>query len=206
MKHLKDFKTFEAVIMPKAMKEPMPFRTFDDVVKYGEMNGFDVVDYPTFFESLGEDDKKTAPPRTGSPFFALYHPIRKKPMFVICDEYSIKMIPYHYLIGDIMEHELVHGEQNFRRKGLTFNLPNPMVMSEYFSNTDEIMAFSHTIAKKYFKKYKSFDDAKIIFTDGGISLKGDKLWNDILNNCSKDVLKKYRKYIYLYLEELYSEK
>jgi len=83
MKYIKKFGLFEAVIMPSGINTGN-FNDFNSLVEYGKKNEFDVVEYNEFYDSLNEADKKTAPPNNGRvPFFALFNPMRKKPMFVI---------------------------------------------------------------------------------------------------------------------------
>lgn len=68
MKHLKNFSLFEAVIIPQELNtNGVRFRSYQDVVSFGQENGFDVVNYDEFYNSLTEEDKQTAPPRPQGP-------------------------------------------------------------------------------------------------------------------------------------------
>lgn len=205
MKHLKKFNLFEAVITPNKIEDSRKVSTYDDFIKYGEDNGFDVVVYDDFYNSLGEADKKTAPPK-GVPFFALFHPINKRPMFVFRDQNSARMPGMKEIVDDIIGHEKVHGEQNVRRKGLTFNLPDPTKRKEYFSDKDEIMAFSWSIANGLSKKNKTVQDA---FKDLDRNKWGREehfnLWSTIKGACDERVLNRYRKYIYMYLDKMLND-
>lgn len=209
MKHIKNFKFFEKIIIPEKLSSNIRIDSFMDLVKYGDKNGFDVVRYEEFYNSLDEVDKKTAPPKHGMPFFALYNKIRNKPMFVVNDDNIIRRIPnFIEVVNDIISHEKIHSQQNDKRE-IQFALPNPMIKKEYFSNKDEIMAFSWSIANDLSKKSKNVKDA-FYDLDNKENTYYDRipwveLWKDIKNNCDEDIIKRYKKYIYLYLEEIYSK-
>lgn len=211
MKHLKQFKQFEAVIMPEPIEDDSNVNSFESAVEFGQRNNFDVVEYNEFFDSLGEADKKTAPPARSVPFFALFHPIRKKPMFVICDKNVFRFMPMKEIMSDIIGHEKVHAEQSVRRNGVEFELPNPLDRKAYFSNKEEIMAFSFTIANGLSKTNRSLESAMIeLDSQGDNNFRGmgirpaehKMLWNDIKRFCDEKTIKRYRKYIYLYLEKI----
>jgi hypothetical protein len=160
MKHIKRFIKFESVIVPDQIDSYANIRDYEDLKDYGDSHDFDVVEYDEFLRSLPNEDKTTAPPRHGNPFFALFHPINKKPMFVICDKMFIRMVPnFKEIVDDVISHERIHGEQSSRRGGLTFKLPNPREKKSYFSNKDEIMAFSWTIAQALAKDSDDIADA-----------------------------------------------
>ena len=66
---------------------------------------------------------------------------------------------------------------------------------EYFSNKEEIMAFSQSISDMLMKlNPKNIKSALML-------LNRNQLWNDIKEVVDKDVLQRYQKYIYLYLEK-----
>ena len=90
---MKYLKKYEAIIMPLKIEDDAQVNSFESAKEFGLRNGFDVVDYDEFYNSLSESNKETAPPRQGVPFFALFHPTRKKPMFVLVDENAAKFIP-----------------------------------------------------------------------------------------------------------------
>ena len=135
------FNTFESIITPEPTSNNTIINNYQDLVQYGISNNFDVVNYDEFYNSLDDKDKKTAPRKDfRTPFFALFHPIRKKPMFVVCDTNVVRMMPnFKSIVDDIISHEKIHSEQNKRRGGLTFSLPSPLNRKEYFSNKDEII-------------------------------------------------------------------
>ena len=203
MKHINNFKSFEAIIIPdRVQSNHQRFGNFEDLVEYGNENGFDVVRYEDFLNSLSDIDKKTAPPKNGpAPFFALFHPIRKRPMFVLVREMMIGMPDFKEIVDDIISHEKIHGEQNSRRGGLTFNLPDPNT-KEYFNNKDEIMAFSWTIANDLSKTNRTVDMAIKNLDKRGREMY-TQLWSQIKKSCDEETLRKYRKYIYMYLKRLF---
>jgi hypothetical protein len=210
MKYIKSFLEInESVITPEEITNPNRriVTTFEDLVEYGIENNFDVVEYDEFYNSLSDDDKKTAPPSNEIPFFALFNANRGKAMFVICDKNVVGMIPnFIYIINDIIGHENVHKEQNARRNGLKLNMPNPTDKKEYFSNKDEIMAFSWTIANGLFGINKDLKSAFRALKYYKGTREVNRLWEDITKNCDTNVINKYMKYIYMYLEEMYEKK
>jgi hypothetical protein len=205
MKHLKPFNIFEAVIMPTAIEDDTQVNSFESAVQFGQRNDFDVVDYDEFYNSLGEADKRTAPPRMGVPFFALFHPIRKKPMFVLVDANAARFIPnFKEIMLGIIGHERVHAEQTARRGDLEFNLPNPIDRKAYFSNKEEVMAFSFSIANDLSKVTRSAESG-MEKLQRGIGGQAGHLWADIKRFCDEKTINRYRKYIYLYLEKIFNK-
>jgi hypothetical protein len=210
MKYIKNFRMFEAVIMPQKIDSDSIVNSFESLVSYGEENGFDVVDYNGFYNSLPEADKKTAPPKH-IPFFALFHPVNKRPMFVLVEPNIIRIIPnFKEVVDDIIGHERIHGEQSRRKGDVEYSLPSPTDKKAYFSNKEEIMAFSWTIANGLSKRkrdlesaMKSLDEPVVIHM---MPEQHKMLWLDIRMYCDEKTIKRYRKYIYLYLENIFNEK
>lgn len=196
MKYIKYFK--ESIIIPDITEnDNTKLSTFEDAVEYGNKNGYDVVMYDDFINSLSERNKKTAPPKGQIPFFALFNPNTNRPMFVFNFVNIIPNMPMKEIMDDIIGHEKIHQQQNSRRE-VEFQLPDPTKMKKYFSNKDEIMAFSYSVAKELIKASKDPKDA--------ISkLRMSRLWNDINRFIDDDkILNRYKKYIYLYLVELFN--
>jgi hypothetical protein len=78
--------------------------------------------------------------------------------------------------------------------------PNPMDRAAYFSNKDEIMAFSQSIADQLIAMGARTPQEAIK------QLSSLRLYLDIKRNVDSRTLKRYHKYIYLYLEEeLYTD-
>ena len=211
MKHLKPFNIFEAVIMPSKIEDDSNVNSFESAIEFGQRNDFDVVEYDEFYNSLSDADKRTAPPRMGVPFFALFHPIRKKPMFVVCDKNVFRFMPMKEIMSDIIGHEKVHAEQTARRGDIEFNLPDPRDRKSYFSNKEEVMAFSFTIANGLSKMNRSLEEAMneldIPFNPRSAmrSSEHTMLWADIKRHCDEKTIKRYRKYIYLYLDKIFNK-
>ena len=205
MKYLKPFNIFEAVIMPSTIEDNNQVNSFQSAKEFGERNRFDVVGYDEFYNSLGEADKKTAPPRQGVPFFALFHPVRKKPMFVLSDPNAARFIPnFKEIMLDIIGHERVHAEQTSRRGDIEFNLPNPRDRKAYFSNKEEVMAFSFTIANELSKVVRSKEEG-MEKLQRGIGGQAGHLWLDIKKYCDEKTIKRYTKYIYMYLDKIFNK-
>jgi len=248
MRYIKDFKLFEAVIMPTVLDNNSVVNSFESLVEYGIQNEFDVVGYDDFYNSMSEADQKNAPPRYGVPFFALFHPENKRPMFVCVDENAPRFIPgFKSIVDDIIGHEKVHAEQSRRKGDIDYSLPAPTDRKAYFANKEEIMAFSWTIANGLSKTNNNTQDAvKDLDSEdepmhqprgrrmppprpggggrpmpGGMPRRMDMppqgpppgmpprkpehkmIWNDIKRFSDQKVIKRYRKYIYMYLEEIF---
>jgi hypothetical protein len=197
-------KKFEAVIIPNKLKNNNNIRTFDDLVKYGDENDFDVVEYDEFYNSISEKNQREAPPRT-APFFALFHPIRKRAMFVVVNKNVVGMFPgFKDIVDDIIGHERIHMEQSSRKGDIKYELPSPMDKKAYFSNKDEIMAFSWTIANDLSKVSRSVESAMNTLNTG-LRSQGGMIWSDIKKYCDDDIIKRYKKYIYLYLDKIFNK-
>ena len=206
MKHLVKFNLFEAVIIPSKIEDNSPISSFGDAVEFGKRNDFDVVEYDEFYNSLGEGDKKTAPPRVGVPFFALFHPIREKAMFVISDSNAPRFIPnFKEIMVDIIGHERVHAEQSRRKGNIEYSLPSPTDRKSYFSNKEEVMAFSFSISNDLHKQCKNINDAMSLLQKGGFKGNNAMLWHDIRKFCDEKTIRRYVKYIYMYLEKMFDE-
>ncbi len=203
MRYLREFAKFESVIIPSKLEGDVDIKSFDSLVDYGQRNNFDVVEYDEFYNSLGEGDKKTAPPKE-APFFALFHPIRKKPMFVLSNKNSHILKNMKEIVDDIIGHERIHAEQSNRKGDIEYSLPSPLDKKEYLSNKEEIMAFSWTIANDL-SRIGNLKDALIQFKTNRISGSGGFIWMDIRRNCDDDVINRYRKYIYMYLQKMFPD-
>lgn len=205
MKNIKSFKLFEAVIIPKELKSSSDISSissYDELVQYSNDNEFDVVKYAEFYKSLSDIDKKNAPPK-GFPFFALFHPIRKKPMFVISNINIPRVFPnFKNIVDDIIGHERIHSEQNKRKGSIKYILPEPNDRRLYFSNKEEIMAFSYSIAKELMRFGKESDWEENFSKTLRKRLGWSNLYADIKRYVNSKVLNRYNKYIYLYVEKI----
>jgi len=200
---MKYLKRFEAVIMPNKIENDYNIRTFEDLVEYGRINDFDVVEYDEFYNSLSEKNQKEAPPRH-APFFALFHPIKKRAMFVVSNRDIVRLLPIKEIVDDIIGHERIHAEQAMRKGDIEYKLPSPNDKRAYFSDKDEIMAFSWTIANDLSKVSRSVQSA-FDKLDRGLGSQGGMIWNDIKKYCDEETIKRYKKYIYLYLDKIFNK-
>lgn len=201
---MKYLKRFEAVIFPDKIENNKQITSFDELVEYGLENDFDVVEYDEFYNSLSERAQKEAPPRH-APFFALFHPVRKKAMFVVSDKNVVNRIPnFKNIVDDIIGHERIHSEQSKRKGEISYKLPSPLDKKSYFSNKDEIMAFAWTIANDLSKVTNSIESA-FNKLNKGLGSQGGAIWYDIKKYCDEKTIKRYKKYIYLYLEKIFEK-
>jgi hypothetical protein len=132
-------------------------------------------------------------------------------MFVVCDKNVFRFMPMKEIMSDIIGHEKVHAEQTLRRGDLEFNLPDPRDRKAYFSNKEEVMAFAFTIANGLSKTNRSLEEAMreldVPFNPRSAMRPAEHtmLWADIKRNCDEKTIKRYRKYIYLYLEKIFNK-
>lgn len=201
---MKYIKKFEAVIMPPSLTKPTKNVTnLKSLKEYAKENGFVVMNYDEFFNSLNATDKKTAPPKHGMPFFGMFNAESKEAVFVLCDENAITRVPdFLNRVKDIIGHELIHKGQTSRAGEEKYVLPNPMDRKSYFANKEEIMAFSWTIANELAKDAKDVETAFMTSKSRLVQ----QLWGDIKRYSEEEVLKRYRKYIYMYLDKMLSKK
>jgi hypothetical protein len=156
--------------------------------------GIDVLDYDTFYDNLADENKAGAPPRQAG-LFALFNPNSRRPQLVVSLPYLPPPAIAHAL--HMIKHEIIHSHQAARRpEHLTTGGWNVHNKKEYFSNKDEVMAFSHSVADELLSRgYRTP-------TDAIHNLDKSMLWKSIRRaNPTEDTLNRYRKYIYLYLTQ-----
>jgi hypothetical protein len=128
-------------------------------------------------------------------------------MFVLCDPNFMRIPIFKEILDDIIQHERIHNQQS-NRMSIEYTLPNPNNQKEYFSNKEEIMAFSWSIANDLHKVSSNIKEATDKLSDvkkGGISKSQYfQLWNVITRVCDESIINRYRKYIYQYLDEMFS--
>ena len=120
-----------------------------------------------------------------------------------------KKIPQLYknfknIVDDIIGHERIHLSQFIRNKSGKTNSSTPLDFISYFSDKEEIMAFSWNIAndiaihsknlKEAFPKIKNYHHFGEYRDD----------WTGIKKYCSERVVKQYKKLIYQYLVEIFN--
>jgi len=213
MKHIKDFKTFEAIIVPEFQNnsEIRRIDDYSDLLKYAEDNNFKAMTYDEFIKYIDPSDRESAPPRNTAPFFAFYDTRNDIPVFVINSEKEISHPMCNRMLNmeikNIINHELIHKGQSNKSK-VKYKLPSPTNMSDYFSDKNEIMAFSYTLAKSLYDSYGNDYDISGILSKinryGSYSM--SELWVRIKRYCDEKTIKRYKKYIYLYLEDLINKK
>lgn len=172
---------------------PMPGLDIDEVNDI--TNGYNVYfeDYDTFYNGLPDDLKRTAPPRRGTPLFG-YVSENQQIRIVLTGE-KLMVMDLGFL-NHIVQHESIHIGQRGRRN-LPYALPDPKNQKLYFSDKDEIMAFSQSIVDMM--KTDRFPIRNL--EDLEKYLKTNRLWSDIKRVVDADVKKRYLKYIYAYLKE-----
>jgi len=100
------------------------------------------VSYDTFYNGLPDNLKSTAPPRRGGPPFFGYVSENQQIRIVLTNG-SLSIMDLGYL-NHMVQHESIHIGQRSRRS-LSYALPDPNNQKSYFSDKDEIMAFSQSI-------------------------------------------------------------
>jgi len=166
-----------------------------DLKAIGDNNGVEVVTYDEFLDELPEEYKHTAPPRQAG-LFALVNPDTQGPRVVIAIPVIDKRALDH--IYHMLKHEVIHIGQFARRpEEVPFDLPDPSDQKAYFSNKDEVMAFSHSMADMLMSAPKDYSSPSKAMED----LNSLRLYTTIKKNVDAKTLKRYHKYIYQYLEK-----
>ena len=208
MNNIKGYSEFsklnEKVIMPKdfseminkmieklAGKRSLTIKEANDICN---PDGVKFLTYKEFYDSLSDELKHTAPP-SSAPLFGFCGPDHD--VNIVIGTASISM-QHMGFIHHMIQHESIHTQQWDRRTNkIKYTLPDPKNRGEYFSTSDEIMAFSQSMVDMMMthQGLKNMDALKR-------QLKYNPLWSDIkASGVSKEVKKKYLKYIYLYAEK-----
>lgn len=203
---LLSFKLYEAIIDWRSqeledfeeavLSARLPIST-EEFAEIGAEYGIEIVDYDTFYAELSDAHRESAPPR-GVPAFATVNPDTLRPR-VIVNVPRIDMRLFDYIFH-MLKHEMVHVGQWSRRAVQREGGPNPTDRSAYFSDKDEIMAFSQSIVDQMIKM-----GARSI-SQGMLFLPQIRLYLDIRKAVEQSVLNRYHKYIYLYLEQELADK
>lgn len=168
----------------------LPIR-FDDLVQAAELYGIEVVSYDQFYNELPDDEyRESAPPR-GVPAFASVNPVTYQPRIIV-NVPTVDRRLFDYIIH-MLKHEMVHIGQWSRRDVHPMG-PSPTDRAAYFSNRDEVMAFSQSIVDQLI----SMGIRRISELEK--MLPQVKLYQEIKKTVDLTTLKRYHKYIYLYLE------
>jgi hypothetical protein len=174
--------------------------TVEDVKEVGDKNDIEVVDYDTFYTELPSDQmRKDAPPK-GIPAFAMVNPNTHKARLILnVSKVDKRLLDFAY---HMLKHENVHVGQIGRKKDKTKGefLGNIKDKKAYFSNKDEVMAFSQSISDMI------MDQSPSSMEEAMKMLPRNPIYRDVSRSVDVDILKRYRKYIFLYLEKEFEKK
>lgn len=189
--------------------KPIPF---DEFVSMGKKYDVDIIKLNDYKNNLPGDSEKLTIPSDNDmlrmPMFGYVNPRTNKITMVFSNNVTHFIIQFLFFFKQILKHESVHLGQASRRPSQTtgeyFGDVNDR--KKYFENKDEIMAFANTFVNgfMFFKQPKTFEDAKIIMKKY-LRNEEDRMWVDIKDNVDNETLKKYLKYIYLYLEQEFQD-
>ena len=174
--------------------------TFEDVKEVGDKNDIEVVNYGTFYTELPSDQmRKDAPPK-GIPAFAMVNPNTHKARLILnVTQVDKRLLDFAY---HMLKHENVHVGQIGRKKDKTKGefLGDVRDKKAYFSNKDEVMAFSQSISDMIMSQNpNSMEEAMKM-------LPRNPIYRDVSRSVDVDTLKRYRKFIFLYLEKEFEKK
>jgi hypothetical protein len=178
---------------PMGGMPPMPGLEIDEVNDITNSYNVYFEDYDTFYDGLPDDLKRTAPPRRGSPIFGYVS--ENQQIRIVLTGGKLRIMDLGFL-NHMAQHESIHIGQRSRRN-LPYSLPDPKNQKLYFSDKDEIMAFSQSIVDMM--KTDRFPIRNL--EDLERYLKTNRLWSDIKRVVDTDVKNRYLKYIYVYLKE-----
>lgn len=217
MKHLKEFKIFEAVIkavdFTESIEELKSIKdiTLEDLDRIFNPLDVEFVDIDYFKSKLQTQKEIELVPvnmphiRPGLRFAA--HNIYTNKMYVCieADKFlktlnSPLRIEILDLLDEILRHESIHKQQGEKRPGVTIrNLENsPMKPKEYFGSTDEIMAYADSFITQCRKRGLSNEEIKNILVSG----KKVSWIQDVYSRLtSPQSQKRFKKYVYQYLED-----
>ena len=148
--------------------------------------------YEDFYGALPDNLKHTAPPRN-TPLFGFIDDENNVTIVLNIPGIGFRELGF---ISHMIQHESIHKGQWERRPNVEYTLPDANDRGKYFSNKDEIMAFSQSIIEMMMSQQRIREMSQL-----GTLLKSNPLYNDIKRVVSDDVLKKYNKYIYQYAEQ-----
>ncbi len=185
---------------------------FDDFVLMGEKYNVDIVKLDDFKNNLPSDDENLSIPSDNDmlrmPMFGYVNPRTNKITIVFSNKVTHFIIQFLFFFKQILKHESVHLGQAGRRPSQTTGeyFGDVKDRKKYFENKDEIMAFANTFVNgfMFYKKPNNFEEAKRVMKKY-LRNNEDRMWMDIKDSVDNETLKKYLKYIYLYLEQEFNE-
>jgi hypothetical protein len=195
----------EAVINPKTENI---INFIDEFALMGKKYDVDIIKLNDFMNNLPSDDENLSIPSDDDmrqmPMFGYVDPRTNKITIVFSNNVTHFMLQFLFFFKQILKHEGVHLGQASRRPSQTTGeyFGDVMDGKKYFENKDEIMAFANTLVSDFmvFKNPETLDDAKRIMKRY-LKSGEDRMWLEIKNSVDNETLKKYLKYIYLYLEQ-----
>jgi hypothetical protein len=165
---------------------------FEELRSMATPYGIEVVNYDQFIREIPEENRESAPPRM-APFFALVNPDTERPRIVV----NVPMLfaRERREISKMLKHELIHvGQLQRRPEGMALGGDDIRDETEYLSNKDEVMAFSHSVVDDLISMGATSVDAGVKL------LPRSRMWQWISDKATDSALKRYRKYVYLYLK------
>jgi len=177
--------------------------TFDDVKEVGNRNDIEVVDYDTFHTELPTSQMREDAPPKDIPAFAMVNPNTHKARLILnVPQIDKRLLDFAY---HMLKHENVHVGQISRKKDKTKgeflgDVRDLRGTKAYFSNKDEVMAFSQSISDMIMSNNPSSMEEAMKM------LPRNPIYRNVVNVVDKDILKRYRKYIFLYLEKEFEKK
>lgn len=166
----------------------------DQLKEIGREHNIEIVDYDEFFRDLPNDSyRDTAPPRGATPAFATVNPVTDRPR-VVLGVTRIDQRLFDYILH-MLKHEVIHVNQFSRRDQHPNSDWDVNDRSQYFSQKDEVMAFSHSLVDQLITM--GLRNPKEVHS----ALPKVRLYQDIRGAVDAKTLKRYHKYIYLYLEQ-----
>jgi hypothetical protein len=164
---------------------------FEELRDMAAPHGIEVVRYDQFIRELPEEHQENVPPAR-APFFALINPVNDRLRLVV--NLPMLFARERSEIAKMIKHELIHmGQLQRRPVGMSVGGWDVRDEGKYLSNQDEIMAFSHSVVEDLIAM-----GAQTV-EEGVRLLPQCKMWKWIKLNASQAALKKYLKYVYLYL-------
>lgn len=166
----------------------------DQLKEIGRDHNIEIVDYDEFFSDLPSDTHRdTAPPRRVTPAFATVNPVTNRPR-VVLEVTSVSQRLFDYILH-MLKHEVIHVNQFSRREEHPSSDWDVNDRAQYFSQKDEVMAFSQSIVDQLITMgLRNLDRVHDM-------LPKVRLYQDISDAVDAKTLKRYHKYIYLYLEQ-----
>ena len=207
MKYLKRFN--EAIVVPDKEMLKKIYSEIEEKFKLGNAISFsdlkeisskydiEILTYNEFYNSLSDYNKSEAPPK-GIIMFGYTNAETGTPCVILNTDFMTRQMFSHF--KDCVEHELVHtGHISKRRGWYPSEDKGPGNAEAYFSDSSEVMAMSKSIS--YLIIQMDPNDIKEAIK----MMRRVPLYQHISNTVSDKLLKRYHKYIYLYLEDHFNK-